>query len=254
MEKRTLVTTSWDDGHVLDQRLADMLATYGIRGTFYIAPENSELKPDERLSCEGVRTLAQNFEIGAHTLTHRHLPTLFVDEARREIAGSKEVLEKMIGRPVTSFCYPAGKYTKVHPPLVREAGFTCARTVKRFAYTAGNDPYEMPTSVHTYKHWLDVWGVLQLADYNPFRFLRLYRAWDKQAVAMFDRVRREGGVFHLWGHSWEVEAHGDWERLEQVLQYIGGHADVQYVTNGEVNKMLDSRYQIADISYPMSTT
>ena len=36
MKASALVTTSWDDGHPLDIRLAEMLARYGVLGTFYI--------------------------------------------------------------------------------------------------------------------------------------------------------------------------------------------------------------------------
>jgi hypothetical protein len=32
-----IVTTSWDDGHPADERVLDMLAERGLRGTFYIA-------------------------------------------------------------------------------------------------------------------------------------------------------------------------------------------------------------------------
>jgi hypothetical protein len=32
------VTTSWDDGHKLDMKLAVLLKKYGIKGTFYICP------------------------------------------------------------------------------------------------------------------------------------------------------------------------------------------------------------------------
>jgi hypothetical protein len=37
------VTTSWDDGHILDHKLASLLHDYRLRGTFYIAPKNVEL-------------------------------------------------------------------------------------------------------------------------------------------------------------------------------------------------------------------
>jgi ABC-type uncharacterized transport system YnjBCD substrate-binding protein len=51
---------------------------------------------------------------------------------------------------------------------------------------------------------------------------------------MFDRVNREGGVFHLWGHSWEIDRYKDWDRLEKVLRYISGHENVTYATNRDL--------------------
>ena len=34
-------------------------------------------------------------------------------------------------------------------------------------------------------------------------------------------VRRRGGVFHLWGHSWELEQTAQWQRLDAVLRLLG---------------------------------
>ena len=38
-------TTSWDDGHPLDLRLAELLATHGFSGTFYVPRGNREGRP-----------------------------------------------------------------------------------------------------------------------------------------------------------------------------------------------------------------
>ncbi len=234
IHKRTphvYVTTSWDDGHVLDMKLATLLKRYGVTGTFYVAPENIEVPVEQRLTEEQIRTLAQDFEIGAHTLTHQHLPTLTDKEAEREIRDSKTTLEDITGAPVTSFCYPAGKYRTEHVRMVADSGYTLARTVRRFALTPVQHPFEMETSVHTYDHWLDVWNLACSVHCNPFTFLRLYRKWDAQAIALFDQARERGGVFHLWGHSWELDDRDGWERLERVLQYINSARNTRHVPN-----------------------
>ena len=36
MKPSTCITTSWDDGHPLDLRVAELLAKYGLQGTFYV--------------------------------------------------------------------------------------------------------------------------------------------------------------------------------------------------------------------------
>lgn len=232
--RKSYVTTSWDDGHVLDMKLASLLKKYGVQGTFYISPHDRELAQDKRLPQDDVRALAQDFEIGAHTLTHPYLPDIDAPTAKEEIVGSKRILEEWIDKPVTSFCYPKGGYLPAHQQMVRDAGFARARTTERFARTSGEDASAVPTSIHTYDHWSDVWGVVKLVRFNPIRFFRLYRNWDRQAMALFDVVLAKGGVFHLWGHSWEVDAHGDWTRLENVLEYIANRPGVQYVANDAV--------------------
>ena len=37
-------------------------------------------------------------------------------------------------------------------------------------------------------------------------------------VLMMNSAASDGGVFHLWGHSWEVEEMGLWRQLEEVLE------------------------------------
>lgn len=234
-KNKAFVTTSWDDGHKLDLKVAELLKKYQMQGTFYIAPHNHELKEEDRLDTNEIKTLGKTFEIGAHTMTHRSLTELDDAEAQREIVESKVFLESILSKEVRSFCYPRGSYHKEHVAMVEGAGFTYARTVKRFATHA--DPasvFEARTSVHTYDHWSDVWGVLVLARFNLRIFFTLYRKWDRIATALFDQTLEQGGVFHLWGHSWELRDHDDWERFERVLQHISARDGVHYVSNRDV--------------------
>jgi peptidoglycan/xylan/chitin deacetylase (PgdA/CDA1 family) len=237
-----LVTTSWDDGHRLDQRLADLLARYGLAGTFYVAPRNRELVPADRLGDQQIRELSASFEIGSHTLTHAPLTGIGVAEARQEIGASKAYLEDLTGRPVDTFCYPRGMFSAVHPGLVREAGYTYARTVRRFATTAPPDRFQAGTTLETHRHPLprlpvDLSRVARWARFNPVTVARSLD-WEYLAKRMFDRALAEGGVYHLWGHSWVIERFGDWERTERVFAYLSGRPGAAYLTNGELARTL----------------
>jgi peptidoglycan/xylan/chitin deacetylase (PgdA/CDA1 family) len=231
---KPVVTTSWDDGHILDLKLAELLQAHGLQGTFYIAPANREFPAEKRLTSAQIRDLSSRFEIGAHTLTHPVLTDIPEDEAEREIVGSKLSLERIIGRPVRSFCAPRGAYNQSHVRMFREAGFALARTVERFFLAVGDEPLEMPTTIHAYRHFSDLMPILKTARYNPMRASRYLMNWDELAMAMFDRALASDGVFHLWGHSWEIENNGDWKRVERVLKYISGRIGVSYLTNGEL--------------------
>src|SRR5689334_16731650 len=120
MARSLIITTSWDDGHTLDLRVADMLDNYGMKGTFYITRDFLE----KRMSDKQIRALASRHEIGAHTLTHPDLPDVPPEQAREEIAGSKAWLEDVTGKPVTSFAYPKGLNTPALRAMVAEAGYT----------------------------------------------------------------------------------------------------------------------------------
>ncbi len=236
--KPIFVTTSWDDGHKLDVRLAALLKKYGIKGTFYIAPKDYEAASEERLTETQIKTLSESFEIGAHTMTHAHLTKLSDSEAKKEIEDSKHHLESVTGKLVTAFCYPRGEYRKKHVEMVRGAGFVYARTVERNSMALNDPPLEARTTVNTYNHYSDLSNIV----YN-FQ-------WDTLAKARFDEVLANGGVFHLWGHSWEIEEHNDWEKLEDVLAYIAHKEKVKYVTNSELISLRPRKLLIAIPYFP----
>src|SRR5262245_3964954 len=93
------LTTSWDDGHPLDLRIAEFLAKHDLRGTFYVPLENSR----PTLSPAQIRELAGSAEIGAHTVHHLVLTTLVKDRACAEITESKSRIEEITGQPCSVF-------------------------------------------------------------------------------------------------------------------------------------------------------
>ncbi|HXY26900.1 MAG TPA: polysaccharide deacetylase family protein [Acidimicrobiales bacterium] len=233
MHPRTVyVTTSWDDGHELDLRLASELTAHGMAGTFYLAPRCREIPSAKRLGPSAICELAERHEIGAHTLTHPRLTDLPAHRARSEILGGKDAIENSIGRRVTSFCYPYGAYGEEHPAMVRTAGFTVARTVDRFRTGPPSDLLRMGTTVHASRHLVDGPHVLRRAR-SPRQAVALWRNWDLLGRRLFEEVRSNGGVFHLWGHSWEIDANDDWRRLRSVLDELADQ-DVVFLTNGEL--------------------
>jgi peptidoglycan/xylan/chitin deacetylase (PgdA/CDA1 family) len=240
-----IFTTSWDDGHVLDKKIADLLKRCGIKGTFYIAQKGLQ----ERLSDEEIKNLAQDFEVGAHTINHHELTTLTEEDAHEEIVDSKKWLENLLDKEVRSFCYPRGDFNQEVKETVRLAGFKLARTVKAFKLDF-TDPFEMGTTLHVYpypwrkkdsKHLKFRSGIL---GFQPNRFRQavdfgvpIFKnfSWFSLAKSMFDIFLQKGGVFHLWGHSWEIEKYGLWPDLERFLKYVSENKNfLIFATNNEV--------------------
>jgi peptidoglycan-N-acetylglucosamine deacetylase len=211
-----------------------MLKEHGLRGTFYISPQNQEFGKNELLTPQEIRDINCDFEIGAHTLTHRSLDTISVEEAKKEVLGSKMLLEQITGSPVSTFCYPRGAYTDLHVQLVKDAGYRYARTVARYTFSVTN-LYEAGTSLHIYNHGLglDTWRTARFVRFRPIKTWRCLD-WDVLGRTMFDHVLAAGGIFHIWGHSWEIDANNDWGRLEEFFRCISSHPSVEYATNGEL--------------------
>ncbi len=87
--------------------------------------------------------LGAGHEIGSHTLTHPHLPTLSREQARAEIFDSKQILEDRFGVPIRHFCYPYGDYDEPVRDLVGEAGYETAPTVRFGTNRPGVPPLEL---------------------------------------------------------------------------------------------------------------
>lgn len=241
----TLVTTSWDDGHPLNLKLLDLLDRVGAKGTFYIAPRCHMTHSDEEL-----REMASRQDLGGHTLNHPDLDTVSLDTARAEIADGKAALEQIVGREMVAFSYPNGRHTPEIKRLVKEGGFLGGRTCVSVDLDPVDDWFEWNTSLHMYPHPLRkrdadnyLWGraLLQPAQRNWPRIWRhrlplsALWGWDSLARATFERVHsRGGGLWHLWGHSWELEKYGTWDRLEEFLRFVIAHDNVELLNNSDV--------------------
>ncbi len=229
-----VVTTSWDDGHALDGRLADLLDRRGVHGTFYVPLRNPErpvlLPPD-------LRTLSKRFEIGAHTGSHVNLTKLRPDELWSEVREAKMELEALLGHRVTAFCYPGGKFSRRARAAVARAGFTAARTTMALRWDWGIDPLLLPTSLQVYPHTRLTHARHAVKEGNwqgGANFVRLGagRDWVGLALRLLELAVTTGGWWHLWGHSWEIEELGAWRQLDDVLAEAGS-CGARKVTNTE---------------------
>jgi peptidoglycan/xylan/chitin deacetylase (PgdA/CDA1 family) len=239
MTATPLITTSWDDGHPLDQRVAEMLLRHNLRGTFYV-PRNG---PAGTMSAGQIRELGEAFELGAHTLEHVDLTAVSDHRAGHEIAQSRAWLEDISGKPCVMFCPPRGRYARRHLAMIRKAGFLGLRTVELVSLDRPRRDaglLVMPTTVQAHPHRRGPFFrnfARRAAARNLWLYLLHARSnnWHDLVRSLLQSALRRGGVFHLWGHSWEVEATGQWDRLEEVLRYLGGFAGAAIAaTNAEV--------------------
>lgn len=131
------VAITFDDCYRDNLDAARMLAEFNLPACFFIPtafvgtdarfPWDRDLKPLANLTWDDVRTMSRlGFEIGSHTVTHPDMGRITREEARRELAESKTVLEDQLEREVRWFAYPFGGQDNFRPewlPLLREAGY-----------------------------------------------------------------------------------------------------------------------------------
>jgi peptidoglycan-N-acetylglucosamine deacetylase len=237
-----IVTTSWDDGHVLDLRLADMLADAGVAATFYIALENQEIPRRDRLPSGEIRKLAERFEIGSHSQTHAVLTRVPLAVARREMVDSKLSLQDLTGQSVDTFCYPRGAHNRRLAECARASGYTYARTIGAFELGIPRDLYRAAATLETARPGVQYWPTSGFKTYAAgVGSMKNLADWQSRAIALFDHAWAASGVFHLWGHSWVLDRRGQWEKLRAVLRHISEFSDVEMLTNGQLALRAASR-------------
>lgn len=155
LPKKPVILT-FDDGHLDTYEVAiPILRELDMRAVIF-AVGNRDLKyaywdqqddshealplmSDEQL----LEARAEGFEIGAHTMNHPDLVKLSKHEQIREIAGSKKILEQLLGEEIISFAYPYGRVCKRSYGVARQAGFKFACGVYSGPPRFGDDVFDM---------------------------------------------------------------------------------------------------------------
>ena len=129
------VAITFDDGYADFATLAaPALKRRGLTATVFLVStmdggtaewdHESELANRPLMELADVRRLAAGgFDVGAHSRTHPRLTSLSEDAVQEEVLGSKQELENVLERPVTSFAYPYGKHDESARVIAAAAGF-----------------------------------------------------------------------------------------------------------------------------------
>ena len=147
------------------------------------------------LNADELRELAAaGWELGGHTVTHPDLATLEYDGCVREIEGSCNALEEILGAPVETFAYPFGSYGPAAVAAARNAGLQAAVTTGSGSW----QPYELTRAMIGAADPFPV-VLLKVTDryepllrFVPLRMIR--RASRRLRNQQLDDRRRGGGA------------------------------------------------------------
>lgn len=202
---------TWDDAAVQDLRIAELMARYEVPTVFYwpcALKKSKNLKGvKEFLSLKECKEIAKSFTVGSHSYSHSHLKkdVMTSSQARFEIFGSRRFWQDETGQAVDTFCYPRGRFDQEYKEMVGLAGYVGARGVGVGSLDGGDDPYYRSTTVHV--------GIAR-AEYGGLSWLEYARSMVRAAGGMVDPV------FHMFGHSWEIDREGEWGNLESFLKEL----------------------------------
>ncbi len=128
---RNTVVIQFDDGNEDNYKYAfPVLKLHGFPATEFLVSD--WMGKFGCLTWDEVKEMEKyNITAGAHTRHHAYLPSLDLDHAWDEIAGSKKIIEEHLGHQVDYFSYPTGGFTRDLEGLVKEAGYKGAVTTNR---------------------------------------------------------------------------------------------------------------------------
>ena len=123
-----IVGFTFDDGCASDLHIAaPLLAAKDFNATFYVTVDH--LGKNGYLTKTELRELSRlGFEIGSHSMTHRHLSDLDEEQIRNELADSRSALEEIVGKPIIHFSCPGGRVNAAVTQAAIETGYRTVAT------------------------------------------------------------------------------------------------------------------------------
>lgn len=227
MLQQKSLTFSYDDGVTQDIRLIELFNRYGMKATFNL---NSDLlgQPGEliregkhvwhnKIAPADIRHVYEGHEIASHTRTHPFLPDMDEEAIVREVEEDRLRLSELCGYEVVGFAYPGGGInysSRVADIIRRRTGVRYARTtVSSHAFVEQDDLFEFHPTVYHHAEWDKLFALGE-------QFLALPSGTP--------------ACMYVWGHAYELDIHGTWDRFEDFLRMMAGHKDIVYGTNREV--------------------
>jgi len=151
-----VVGITFDDGYLNNLTNAlPALRKYGFSSTCYVvdgllgktnvwdAEQGIEQTP-LMTSVQLLQWQAGGQEVGAHTQEHVDLLSVSEITAWKQIAKSKTTLEALLGKAVSHFCYPYGKFDERHSTMTKQANFQTATTTARSRVWAATNMLTLP--------------------------------------------------------------------------------------------------------------
>jgi peptidoglycan/xylan/chitin deacetylase (PgdA/CDA1 family) len=138
------IIISVDDGYVDDvTRILPALERYHMVATFFVI--TGRMTEPGFLNGDQIRELDRaGMDVGDHTAHHVDLRLLTPSELHTETAGSRQVLDHVLGHPVYFFAYPFGYYNDAVINAVHDAGFSMAFTTAGGDAESTSTPLTMP--------------------------------------------------------------------------------------------------------------
>ena len=219
------VAQCWDDGVATDIRLADIFRKYGAKATFNLCPglitQDETIMPvwldpaSREYSFRGFKAgrvgrkdlveVYGDFKVASHCMKHETIGRVSLEDFIRGAVDARKYLEDTFGMECPGFAWPCGATSDDSVKALRDAGFRYGRTTATVSGDASRcgDPLLLAANCH-----------FLARDF-----------WTK-----FDEVKKTGGVFYFWGHSYEMlDSEGLWDQMEGKIAALSEDPEVEWI-------------------------
>ena len=163
------VVITFDDGFTDTlTAAAPILTSLKMPFTVFVSPKFITSGSPEFMSADQLCELSKmpGVMIGAHGLTHRRLTECDDADLANELSRSKEHLETLIGKEVTTMSYPHGAVNDRVRQAVSRAGFKIAACSDFGALSRNPDPLLLPRT--------DIWSLDNVDTFSQ----KILGCWD----------------------------------------------------------------------------
>lgn len=217
---RKALTFSYDDGEIYDRRLAELLRSHGMRGTFHL--NSGTLEPGDKgsryVSAGELKAVYEGHEVACHGVQHRCPTNLTKQQLLLELQEDRKALEKLTGGLVQGMSYAYGRYSQEVIEAAKAIGIKYSRTVE---------------STHNFFAPADFMQWHPTCHHGD-RLLELGDAFLSTAG------RYELPLMYVWGHSFEFGRTGDWSVIEAFVERMAGKEDIWYASNMEIYSYINA--------------
>lgn len=144
---------TFDDGYVNNlTKAAPLLKKYGFKAVIYLLATPHETNYWDKdsgapqlplMNTQQRQEISQFMEIGSHGFDHKKLTEMNLEEARHEIAESKNVLEKEFQQTIYSYAYTYGIRHDFSSALAYNAGYKYAVNTTSGGFHHEDDPFSL---------------------------------------------------------------------------------------------------------------
>jgi hypothetical protein len=157
-------------------------------------------------------------EVASHSWSHPFYPLQSPSRCLDESILMRRFLESKVGHPVISFAYPYN-----YGAAYDSRGDYVLRANRDSGYLSGRSTMNGPLSLESLGE--------PLAMKTDAHFLtghdRISSSWKRAAETT-------GGIFYIWGHTYEIVSETDWTAFETMLKEYSRHPEAWYASQGDL--------------------